>query len=924
MKRVLFTLVFASLLLSFGLAYGMSIVPSVPDSFKWDDGGTMKIKAGQEFYIDISIANSGSTGDPDTDKAGISMPFQFYGTGAVVTANHVDKGYEWPASSMLNGVVSTGDGSLLLMNGFQVGGFWTLGNFFFAFGWDGTLPDTLNYSGAGFPGFVVNHTGTDTPTGLERLRIFLNVPMAVDEEGEICIDSCAHIPDQDPDGKLNWLFDPPLPEWTQTCWPVKFQPDPLPTFTNCPPVDDGIQFDVAYSYDFNAVDGTPVTPGGVTFAMISGPGGIDATSGLYEWDPACADVGSNDVVVGVTDAAHAGTYTDCAFTITVENTAPEIQPPAKDTISVGTEGVATVVFTSNDVNIGDTEEWSTSDGVIVYDGVTGKATLTYTAPSAAGDYSVTVTVEDCAGDTDTYTVVFHVISAVPYDIVIEKVHGQHQGVHGYISVFKGDGSEDMFGWDFLIGYDQSALTFIGAIKGAIFTDPAYDWEYFTYRYNYNGNCGSACPSGLLRVVAMAESNDGPNHPEELFIPDYDPCTFEDSLGILFTLDFLISSDYNFQSQFAPVSFYWMDCGDNTIAYNPSELDDENAVYTAVADEVYAYGGDDETIYCETYRLMVIPTSMSKEFPTYYGADVVGENCLDDAGVYPPGHALAGEPKPAPVPFIRFFNGGFDIIPVSELDDRGDVNLNGIPNEIADAVVFTNYFIVGYNAFTINIDGQAAATEVNGDGVALTVADLVYLIRVIIGDALPLPAAKINPGLVAEVIDANDAIIVNAELGAAQFVLEGNVDVTLGSGAAGMEMISAVRDNNTYVLVYSMEKGMSASGEILITNGNLISMEAANYDGFAYTTKIIPAEFALNNYPNPFNPMTTIALSLPVASNYNVGIFNVVGQKVGEFSGHSEAGTVNLVWDASNQASGIYFYKAEAGKYSVTKKMVLIK
>ena len=89
--------------------------------------------------------------------------------------------------------------------------------------------------------------------------------------------------------------------------------------------------------------------------------------------------------------------------------------------------------------------------------------------------------------------------------------------------------------------------------------------------------------------------------------------------------------------------------------------------------------------------------------------------------------------------------------------------------------------------------------------------------------------------------------------------------------------------------------------------------------------VIPSDYSLSqNYPNPFNPVTTIELALPTASDWTIAIFNVSGQKVAEYSGHSEAGIVTVNWDASNLASGLYFYKANAGNFSATKKMVLLK
>jgi hypothetical protein len=276
----------------------------------------------------------------------------------------------------------------------------------------------------------------------------------------------------------------------------------------------------------------------------------------------------------------------------------------------------------------------------------------------------------------------------------------------------------------------------------------------------------------------------------------------------------------------------------------------------------------------------------------------------------------------PVPFIDFFCGGIDIIPPEDYDDRGDINLNGVPNEIADAVVFTNYFIYGPAAFTINFEGQKAATEINGDGIALTVADLVYLIRVIVGDALPLPPMKPVPTTLHV---TSGEVTVDAAVGALHAVFDGNVEVTLAEGASGMELLTNYRDGQTHAMLVSYEKGIAANGHILSSTGQLVSVEAATYEGASFKEIVImPTDFAVKSYPNPFNPVATVEMSLPVASDWTITVFNVVGQRVVDFNGYSNAGVVKVQWDASNEASGIYFYKVDAGQYSVTKKMVLLK
>lgn len=88
---------------------------------------------------------------------------------------------------------------------------------------------------------------------------------------------------------------------------------------------------------------------------------------------------------------------------------------------------------------------------------------------------------------------------------------------------------------------------------------------------------------------------------------------------------------------------------------------------------------------------------------------------------------------------------------------------------------------------------------------------------------------------------------------------------------------------------------------------------------------VPSSFALSqNFPNPFNPTTTIALTLPRFSNWKITIYNLTGQALKEFSGESSQGTVEVTWDASNYASGVYFYRAEASEFRETRKMLLLK
>lgn len=88
---------------------------------------------------------------------------------------------------------------------------------------------------------------------------------------------------------------------------------------------------------------------------------------------------------------------------------------------------------------------------------------------------------------------------------------------------------------------------------------------------------------------------------------------------------------------------------------------------------------------------------------------------------------------------------------------------------------------------------------------------------------------------------------------------------------------------------------------------------------------LPAVYSLSqNYPNPFNPETVIEFSLQQAGEYNFTVYNVIGQVVYEISGMGSVGNNDIHWNGSNQSSGVYFYKLEAGNYTETKKMMLVK
>jgi uncharacterized delta-60 repeat protein len=88
----------------------------------------------------------------------------------------------------------------------------------------------------------------------------------------------------------------------------------------------------------------------------------------------------------------------------------------------------------------------------------------------------------------------------------------------------------------------------------------------------------------------------------------------------------------------------------------------------------------------------------------------------------------------------------------------------------------------------------------------------------------------------------------------------------------------------------------------------------------------PSEFFLyQNYPNPFNPSTVISWQLPVASQVSLKIYDILGREVATLVNEEKpAGSYEVKFNASNLASGIYFYQFKASQFVSTKKLVLIK
>ena len=106
-------------------------------------------------------------------------------------------------------------------------------------------------------------------------------------------------------------------------------------------------------------------------------------------------------------------------------------------------------------------------------------------------------------------------------------------------------------------------------------------------------------------------------------------------------------------------------------------------------------------------------------------------------------------------------------------------------------------------------------------------------------------------------------------------------------------------------------------------GATCAAEAAAKDALAGE---VPEVYALEqNFPNPFNPSTVIAYSLAEAGAVRLKVYNVLGQEVATLvDGYKESGRHQVVFDASRLSAGIYLYAIEAGSFTATQRMTLLK
>ncbi len=524
---------------------------------------------------------------------------------------------------------------------------------------------------------------------------------------------------------------------------------PVPAFASCP---DTLTADcgdtITYQFQIiNAKSGQPHPD--ARYFMAKGYGHIDSITGMYTYwshrneanDAVLARVGAYFTTSKKPDTVF------CRFTaIICPQQPPHIYGDCPITAPSFRRATYTQIQLEGDTYCG-SPAWSVipppDSGIHAQISPTG---LLYLSGITLGEYTATVILTDPCG-ADTCEVNFTINDEYPYDVRISKERMVLQGAYVDVDVTIDSvlPSTGLGGFDLLITFDHTAISLQNVTEGDIYEKCG--WEYFTYRYGADGNCPT-CPPGLVRVIGIAETNNGDDHPF---------CKYPEALpATLFTMKFLVSNDRTFECTYSPIRFFWRDCEDNRLMCDSGYCDYFMA--GRVFDSLGAHSPIDPT---------------TAFFPGTNG--LPEDSCWFIQNLFP-----------SPQRYVDFYHGGIEIAGYCFIDIRGDLNLNDMAYEIADAVLFQRYFIYGLPVFTINLAGQIAMSDVNADDIPLTIEDFCYMYQVIIGNELPYDALPPLDTATFELSQGALALTSPDTLGALLLTVSGQVDPTLTIRNMGMQ------------------------------------------------------------------------------------------------------------------------------------------
>ncbi|MCD4828420.1 MAG: VWA domain-containing protein [Candidatus Cloacimonetes bacterium] len=267
----------------------------------------------------------------------------------------------------------------------------------------------------------------------------------------------------------------------------------------------------------------------------------------------------------------------------------------------------------------------------------------------------------------------------------------------------------------------------------------------------------------------------------------------------------------------------------------------------------------------------------------------------DGTVYDPAHLLPADIEYRLWPTQAFFR----------FDNPQEGQWSALIDPVGALEVSEDYFftVSGKSDLNLSLNFDHPIYQI-GDAVGV-MADLTYC------------GNSISDAQITAVVERTDGSSIEFPLTASQFVGEGR-------GQYFGSFIAQYDDSYT-VRLYA--QGSTSDGAFTRTRGRSTYVGSIpQFDAVAPGLLQLSAE----NYPNPFNPSTTISFNIPAEAPVTLEIYNVRGQHVRTLVNETlPAGTHQAVWNGDDAngapvASGIYFFKIGSGRYTATKKMILLK
>tara|TARA_B100001250_G_C19814472_1_gene797524 strand:- start:955 stop:4959 length:4005 start_codon:yes stop_codon:yes gene_type:complete len=253
-----------------------------------------------------------------------------------------------------------------------------------------------------------------------------------------------------------------------------------------------------------------------------------------------------------------------------------------------------------------------------------------------------------------------------------------------------------------------------------------------------------------------------------------------------------------------------------------------------------------------------------------------------------------------------------------LNQPGDVNIDDVVN-VFDVVLMVEYILDPESSDFGDLEFGLADSNYDGE---LNILDIMYWVNVVLG----LGREDLDIAQSAKLFIYNDQLLHKADgLVGYHFTISHDIGLELILTQAAMISESATYENLTEIVILNPESDI-----LFTTDGDfkIIDVACANSLDMIDTDIVyVPDEFRLRPaYPNPFNPVTNISVDIPEEMMMTVNIFDINGRLIESLLDNElvEPGHKIFMWDANNQASGIYFIYVKSMKNNFAQRITLLK